>query len=85
MQRISKEINTAIPALSLELAMAKDGISCTLVGSQDVNEMKMNIDTASGQLPKDIIEELDRLSDPVFKKIGSSTDYYESRENSLIY
>jgi myo-inositol catabolism protein IolS len=85
MQKISKEINASIPSLSLAWAMAKDGISCTLVGSRNVNELKMNIDTASKELSGDVIEELDKLSDPVLKKIGSSIDYYESRENSRIY
>ena len=41
--------------------MANEGISCTLVGSRNTNELKMNIETASYKLSADI-NELDNLS-----------------------
>ncbi len=85
MEKIAKEINSITPALSLAWAMANDGISCTLVGSRTVNELKMNIETSLLKLPPDIIEELNRLSDPVLKKLGPDIDYYESREKSRIF
>lgn len=84
MQKIAKEINSNIPTLSLAWAMEKDGISFTLVGSRNVDELKMNVNTASMKLPTDVVDELNQLSDPVFKKIGSNIDYYESKENSRI-
>lgn len=85
MNKIALEINTNILYLSLAWAMAKEGITSTLVGSRNISQLTMNVGAASFKLPGDVIEMLNRLSEPVLAKMGSNPDYYESRKNSRIY
>lgn len=84
MKKISKELGKPIPVLALSWAMKKRGITSTLVGSRNVPQLKMNMETAAYRLPDDVAGELDRLSLPVWKKLGNSPDYYENRKSSRI-
>jgi len=85
MQKIANDLGTNIPTLSLSWAMAGKGISSTLVGSRNKNELMMNIRTASYKLPEDVHKELDELSRPVLQKLGTNPDYYENRSSSRIF
>ena len=85
MQKIANDLGINIPTLSLSWAMEGNGISCTLVGSRTLNELTMNINTASYKLPDDAYKKLDELSKPVLQKLGTNPDYYENRKNSRIF
>ncbi|MBB6734713.1 aldo/keto reductase [Cohnella zeiphila] len=85
MKEIAAEIHTDIPTLSLAWAMAGEGITSTLVGSRNVAQLMINVKAASEPLPRDVIERLNKLSEPVLAKLGTNPDYYENRNNSRIY
>ncbi len=85
MKKIAADLNLTVPALALAWAMANRAIACTLVGSRNVDELKLNIATASYRLAPDVITRLNQLSDPVLAKLGANPDYYESRSQSRIF
>ena len=85
MYKLSEELNTNIPTLSLAYAMAKEGINCTFVGSRNVNELKMNIASASYVLTEDALRRLNKSSEAVLKKMGTNPDYYENIKNGRIF
>lgn len=84
MKKMSRDTGITLPAMSLAWAMAGNGISCTLVGSRNILELESNIKAASLRLPEDMMQELNRLSAPILKKLGYNPDYYENRKYSRI-
>jgi aryl-alcohol dehydrogenase-like predicted oxidoreductase len=85
MKMIAKSLGMAVPMLSLAWAMANRGIDCTLVGSRSLTKLEMNIEAASCRLSADVLEQLNRLSQPVLEKLGDNPDYYENRLQSRVH
>jgi aryl-alcohol dehydrogenase-like predicted oxidoreductase len=71
--------------VSLSWAMAKQGISNTLVGSRNQEELLSNIQAAEFVLPQETYETLNAASLPVWEIVGNNPDYYQNREESRIW
>jgi len=69
------------PEIALRWAFAGRGITSSLCGSRNVKELQMNIKAASEPLAPDIIEELNRVTQPLLEELGGSFDYYENPVN----
>ena len=82
---VSNQLGVSFATVSLAWAMAKEGISCTLVGSRNIDELKMNIAAAEYVLPKDALDALNAASKPVLNKLGDNPDYYENRNTSRVW
>ena len=78
---IAKKHGTAMPELALKWAMAGPGITCSLCGSRNLQELRQNLKAAKEPLPPEIIEELNGATRPLLEKLGPSFDYYESAAN----
>lgn len=70
-----------MPQLALKWAMARSGITSSLCGSRNLQELQQNLKAAQEPLAPEIIEELDAATAPLLKKLGPSFDYYESPVN----
>jgi myo-inositol catabolism protein IolS len=75
-----------IPMAQLALAwtLARPGITCVLVGARTAEQVMENTAASQVTLSPDIIKQLDRLTEPVLRDLGSNADYWESGENSRI-
>jgi aryl-alcohol dehydrogenase-like predicted oxidoreductase len=78
---IARKYGTTMPELALKWAMAGPGITCSLCGSRNVQELQKNIKAAQEPLPPEIIEDLNAATQPLLEKLGPSFDYYESPAN----
>lgn len=78
---ITGKHNMTMPELALKWAFAGKGITSSLCGSRNIKELQMNIKAASEPLAQDIVEELNRATQPLLEKLGPSFDYYENPAN----
>ncbi len=78
---ISKESGFSMAEIAIKWILENPAITCTLVGSRNISELKANVKAIHGPLNKEIKAELDRVTLPVMKKLGNHFDYYESAEN----
>ncbi|SFS74209.1 aldo/keto reductase [Paenibacillus sp. BC26] len=83
-RRIADELDIHSIVLSLAWVIANKGIVTSIVGSRNVEQLEMNIQGAYYQLPTEIIDRLNRITEPVLKTLGTNPDYYENRNNSRI-
>jgi myo-inositol catabolism protein IolS len=81
---LADSLGVHIAQLSLAWAMAKSGFVTTLVGSRNVQELGLNVQSATYNPGKEIIDRLDEITLPVLQKLGSNPDYYEDRISSRI-
>jgi myo-inositol catabolism protein IolS len=79
--RIAQEHGTPMAELALRWASAKPGIITSLCGSTSVANLEANIRAVAKALSADAIEDLDRVTEPLLKALGSSFDYYENPVN----
>ena len=80
-RRICKETGLSMPELAIKWILENPAITCTLVGSRNIGELKANVEAVNGGLSREIKDELDHITLPVMKKLGNHFDYYESAEN----
>lgn len=81
LRKISKETGLSMAEIAIKWILEKPAITCTLVGSRNVSELKANVKSVHSSLSKEIKAELDRITLPVMEKLGNHFDYYESAEN----
>ena len=81
LRAIARRHGMTLPEIALKWAMAGDGITSSLCGSRNIKELEQNLRAASGPLPANIRDELNRATDPLLEKLGPSFDYYERAEN----
>ncbi len=75
-----------LPMIPLVLAwvMSRPGVTCVLAGSRNVQQLLANIEGASLKVFKDVLDHLDELTEPLYKKLGSNADYWESTQNRRV-
>lgn len=78
---IAQRHGTTMRELALKWAFAGKGVASCLCGSRNVQQLEMNLKAASEPLAQDIIEELNRVTQPLLDKMGPSFDYYENPAN----
>jgi len=78
---IAKDINLTMPQIAVKWAIASQGITCSLVGARDIKEVEANVASVSQPLPEEIVEQLNKVTNPVKEKMGPGFDYYESKTN----
>lgn len=78
---LCKETGLTMPEIAVKWILANPAITCTLVGSRNIQELEANVKAIQEPLTKDVKAELDRLTLPVMSKLGNHFDYYESAAN----
>jgi aryl-alcohol dehydrogenase-like predicted oxidoreductase len=81
-RRIAKEQGMSMPALAIKWVLSNLMVTCSLVGARNNKELELNVKAAAEPLPADLIENLNKITEPLLKKLGHSFDYYESVENN---
>ena len=85
LREISHDLNIHIAQLSIAWILQKPFMASTLVGSRNIDELKMNMEACTLKLPDEIETLIDEISLPVLHLLGDSPDYYEHRSKSRIY
>ncbi|MCG9129188.1 aldo/keto reductase [Candidatus Poribacteria bacterium] len=75
-RKIAEKEQIPMSRLAIAWTLAKQGITCILVGTRNVDELKMNLHVFEYLPSSSIIEELDKLTLPLLKKMGSNLDYF---------
>jgi aryl-alcohol dehydrogenase-like predicted oxidoreductase len=78
---IGRAHGLTMPELALRWAMSRPGITCSLCGSRNLQELRQNLKAAQEPLTHEIMEKLDAATEPLLRKLGPSFDYYESPAN----
>jgi aryl-alcohol dehydrogenase-like predicted oxidoreductase len=79
--RIATRAGLTMAELATKWALAKAGISCCLIGARSPERLEQNVRAAATPLSADVVEELNRVTQPVLDKLGPHFDYYESVAN----
>jgi aryl-alcohol dehydrogenase-like predicted oxidoreductase len=67
--------------IAVRWALAGKGITCSLVGCRNAEEVEADATAASEPLAPEIVEELNAATLPLLQKLGPSFDYYEGAHN----
>jgi aryl-alcohol dehydrogenase-like predicted oxidoreductase len=82
---IAADLKISVAQLSVAWSLANPGIASALIGARNTSELGENVKMLSFKLPPEAKEKIDRVSQRVLDKLGSSPDYYENSKNSMIY
>jgi len=82
---IADELNIPVAQLSIAWILKKPFIASTLVGTSNVDNLKMNVQAAILDIPDEVEALIDKISLPTLEKLGNSPDYYEHRSKSRTY
>jgi myo-inositol catabolism protein IolS len=80
-RQVCRESGFSMAEIAIKWILENPAITCTLVGSRNVNELEANVKAVQSPLSKEIKAELDQITIPVMEKLGNHFDYYESAEN----
>ena len=80
-RRICKDAGESMAEIALKWVLSNKAITCTVVGSRNLKELKANINAIQKPLSSEIKSALDEITLPVMSKLGNHFDYYESAEN----
>lgn len=67
--------------IAIKWILENQAITCALVGSRNIDELKANTKAIDTPLTNEIKNELDLITRPLMEKLGNHFDYYESAEN----
>jgi aryl-alcohol dehydrogenase-like predicted oxidoreductase len=82
--KLAADINCSMTALAIAWVISKQGVDCALLGSRNKNELLENLTAFKLSPDEAIMNEIDRLSLPVLRKLGDNPDYYENSNKSRI-
>jgi len=85
LHHIADDLKIHIAQLSIAWILKKPFMASTLVGSRNIDELKMNVEACTMTIPDEIETLIDKISLPTLVKLGNSPDYYEHRSKSRIY
>jgi aryl-alcohol dehydrogenase-like predicted oxidoreductase len=85
LREMAADLNLHMAQLSIAWILKKPFMTSTLIGSRNVEELKMNIAACTLTLPDETERLIDCLSQPVLDILGSNPDYYEHSSRSRIY
>ena len=85
LRQISEETGIGVGDLALAWTTSNPNIATVIAGSRDIRQLEANIRGATTSMPPELRERLNRISDPILAKLGTSADYYEHRSRSRIF
>ncbi len=82
LRELSAEHDIPMAHLAMAWVMARPGVTCTLVGARNLQQLQDTIAAAQLELPSGLMQQLDELSQPLLDKLGTSPDYWNTEANS---
>ncbi len=78
---IAKECGMTMSDIALNWAVANPGVHCALVGTQNVKRLEANVKGVAEPLPPEVVENLNRATEPLKQRLGPSLDLFEGVQN----
>ncbi len=78
---IAKECGLTTADIALKWTVAAKGITCALVGTQNLKRLEANVKAVEEPLPDELIERLNTVTQALKEKLGPSLDIFESVAN----
>ncbi|MDR1880438.1 MAG: aldo/keto reductase [Tannerellaceae bacterium] len=85
LREIADSLHIHIAQLAIAWILKKPFMTSTLVGSRNIEELKINVEACSLTLPDGIEALIDEISQPVLDILGNNPDYYEHSSKSRIF
>jgi aryl-alcohol dehydrogenase-like predicted oxidoreductase len=85
LQIIAANLNVHVAQLAIIWILKKPFMASTLVGSRNINELKMNVEACLFEISNELETVIDEVSQPVLDILGNNPDYYEHSSKSRIY
>jgi aryl-alcohol dehydrogenase-like predicted oxidoreductase len=82
---IAADLQVSIAQLSIAWILKKPFMVSALIGSRDIDHLKMNMEACSLQISDETELLIDKLSQPVLDLLGNNPDYYEHSSKSRIF
>lgn len=80
--RLAENLACPLPELAIRWVAANPAISCALVGVRSPERLAGNVRAVASPLSAEIVDELNRITEPLKQELGPSLDYYESLANN---
>jgi len=85
LREIATGLNIHIAQLAISWILRKPFMASTLVGSRNMEELKMNVAACQLEISEETEKLIDTISKPVLDILGSNPDYYEHSTKSRIF
>jgi aryl-alcohol dehydrogenase-like predicted oxidoreductase len=85
LRKVAADLHIHIAQLAIAWILKKPFMASTLVGSRNVEELKINLEASALEIPDETEALIDSISQPVWDLLGNSPDYYENRSKSRIF
>lgn len=77
-QRIAEKINVPMEQASIAWLLDQPGVGSVIVGGRNGEQVRKNVQAANIQLPKEVLKELNQVTDHLKKLLGSNPDLWQS-------
>jgi aryl-alcohol dehydrogenase-like predicted oxidoreductase len=85
LREIASDLHISMAQLSIAWILKKPFMVSTLIGSRNLEQLEMNVEACSLQIPDETVQLIDRISQPVLNLLGNNPDYYEHSSQSRIF
>ena len=85
LRTLSLDTGVSMAELAIAWTLHQPGVASSLVGCRNVQQLEENLKAAQLTLSDDVIQTINRVSQPVLDKLGPNADYYENTQNSRIF
>ncbi|MDR1602981.1 MAG: aldo/keto reductase [Tannerella sp.] len=85
LREIAGTLHVHIAQLSIAWILKKPFMASTLVGSRNIDELKMNMEACTLTISGEVEALIDEISRPVLDILGNNPDYYEHSSKSRIF
>jgi aryl-alcohol dehydrogenase-like predicted oxidoreductase len=85
LRKVADDLHIHIAQLAIAWILKKPFMVSTLIGSRNINELKINVEACSLGISDETEQLIDKISRPVLDILGNSPDYYENSLNSRIF
>ncbi|MDR2087722.1 MAG: aldo/keto reductase [Dysgonamonadaceae bacterium] len=85
LRTIAGDLHITMAQLSIAWILKKPFMVSTLIGSRNLNELKMNVEACALEIPDETEQLIDKISQPLLNVLGYNPDYYEHSSQSRIF
>lgn len=84
LRTISEEWDIPMSDLAIAWCVNKPGVTCTLVGARNLEQVRQNSRAGQRDLPDELMQRLDDLTEPLLNKLGANADYWRTGEDAKV-